>query len=104
MNQHDRSLGEKIFYILSKYLEKQQSEEISLDILELIIELNNQTYKEVIEICYGYDKLLFEKYNDMPDIFKNGVTSTTKMMRYRMNSNINSNKDRLISILKTKIK
>ena len=104
MNQQDRSLGEKIFYILSKYIEKQQSEEISLDILELIIELNNQTYKEVIEICYGYDKLLFEKYNDMPDIFKNGVTSTTKMMRYRMNSNINSNKDRLISILKTKIK
>jgi hypothetical protein len=104
MNQHDRSLGEKIFYILSKYLEKQQSEEISLDILELIIELNNQTYKEVIEICYGYDKLLFEKYNDMPDIFKNGVTSTTKMMRYRMNSNINSNKDRLISILKTKVR
>ena len=100
------TLGEQMFFLLSPYMEKEQAEKLSSQILLLLLEDRKSIYDLIIHHCDRTDLRTlekFQKYNDNPiaNNFIRGSEHVTEFFRYVANNRINIDKDYTIEILKT---
>jgi hypothetical protein len=102
MDAELHALGERIFYILSKDLEREQAEKLSVELLEVIIDVKNDGCKDLLDTCTRYTELINKENRENMYSFRKGAMAVVKMLESKANYRLNYNKDQLILILRTK--
>jgi hypothetical protein len=105
INPQLNTLGEQMFLLLSPYMEKEEAEKLSSQILLLLLEDRKPIYDSFIHHCDNtIDKQVDERFKRQTDVisesYVRGTKFPTNFFRQVFNNRINLDKDQMIEILK----
>lgn len=104
LDPHLHKLGEQMFFLFSPYMEKEEAEKLSSEILLLLLEDRKSTYDSFIWHCGRIKERVNENFKKHDSVFSEsfikGSEHAINFFEYVFNNRVNLDKDQMIEILK----